>query len=134
MFEIEATIRVPEGGGRRAVVADDDPGRRAVLCDHLSRRGYAVFQALDGYEALSLIGAEAPALAVMQCHPVDGAADRAAALACLLYPRTRIILTAEEAVDCGSGPDGESPFTVLARPLDLALLDRCLDSMAPLQQ
>ncbi len=129
MFSIEADIRMPPPGGRRAVVADDDPDQRAALARHLEGRGYTVSEAADGFEALSLIGTESPCVALLRRPPAeedgDGNGDRAAALACLLYPRTRIILTA-------NAPDPaaeDSPFTVLPRPVDLDLLDRCLADM-----
>ncbi|MBP2294031.1 response regulator [Azospirillum rugosum] len=129
MFSIEADIRAPAPGGRRAVVADDDPDQRAALARHLAGRGYTVSEAADGFAALSLIGAESPCLALLRRPAAeddgDRGGDRAAALACLLYPRTRIILTA-------NAPDpavGDSPFLVLPRPVDLDLLDRCLDQI-----
>lgn len=126
MFSIEADIRAPAPGGRRAVVADDDPDQRAALARHLEGRGYTVSEAADGFAALSLIGAESPCLALLRRPPAEDDGDRAAALACLLYPRTRIILTA-------NAPDpaaGDSPFLVLPRPVDLELLDRCLADVA----
>ncbi|MCW2238305.1 response regulator [Azospirillum canadense] len=127
MFSIEADIWMPPPGGRRAVVADDDPDQRAALARHLAGRGYTVSEAVDGFEALSLIGTESPCVALLRRLPAedDSDGDRAAALACLLYPRTRIILTA-------NAPDPaaeDSPFTVLPRPVDLDQLDRCLAEM-----
>lgn len=130
MFSIDADIRPPGFGGRRAVIADDDLDQRAALARHLAERGFTVSEAADGFEALSIIGAESPSVALLRRRLVedDGGCDgdRAAALACMLYPRTRIILTAN---DPGLVPEN-SPFTVLPRPVDLALLDRCLDGLA----
>ncbi|HYG91720.1 MAG TPA: response regulator [Azospirillum sp.] len=126
MFSIEAKIRSPGLGGRLAVVADDDLEQRAALVQHLSGRGYTVAEANDGYEALSIIGSQAPLLALLRRRLVADDADRAAALARMLYPQTRIIITANH-------PElvpGEAPFTVLTRPVDLHLLDRCLEETA----
>lgn len=125
MFSIDARIRAPGTGGRLAVVADDDLEQRAALVRHLADRGYTVAEANDGYEALSIIGREAPLLALLRRRLVEDDADRAAALARMLYPQTRVIITANhpELV-----PD-EAPFTVLTRPVDLRLLDRCLDEV-----
>lgn len=124
MFSIEAQVRLPDGGPRRAVVADGDPDHRAHLARHLAARGFMVSEAGDGYEALSMIGTEAPLVALMPRGGSDDDDDggRAAALANMLYPHTRIILT----VASPDGPDADGPFLVLERPVDLSLLDQCL--------
>ncbi|MDQ2105912.1 response regulator [Azospirillum isscasi] len=124
-FSIDADIRPPGQGDRRAVVADDDPGQRDELARHLTARGFTVTKLSSGFEALTVIGAEGPAVALLRRHRPEDEADRAAALACMLYPRTRIILTA-------AAPDAQpdnSPVTVLTRPVDLDLLDRCLEGL-----
>lgn len=125
MFDIEARVRLPDSGGWRAVVADDDPSQRAALIAHLSNRGFSVCTAADGYDAIALIGAESPSLVLLHTEGEDGTGDRAAALASMLYPHTRIILTAARAA--AAADDG--PFPVLPRPVDLSLLDRCLDTI-----
>lgn len=136
MFSIEVDIRSPGTGGRRAVIADDDPDQRAALARHLAERGFAVSEVLNGFEALSVIGAEAPCVALMRRRMAEDDGERAAALASMLYPRTRIILTTNDPAlaQPGLAQPGltaeNSPFTVLARPVDLALLDRCLDGLA----
>jgi len=125
MFSIVAQIRSPVSGGWRAVVADDDPDQRAALVRHLAQRGFAVSEAMNGFEALSIIGKEAPSVALLRRRLVEDETDRAVALASMLYPRTRIILTANH-------PDllpEHSPFTVLTRPVDLNQLDRCLEEL-----
>ncbi|WP_448203666.1 response regulator [Azospirillum sp. sgz302134] len=124
MFSIKADIALPRSGGRRAVIADDDPAQRATLARHLAERGFAVSEAADGFTALSIIGEEAPAIALLH-RPDEEDGDRAAALASLLYPHTRIIMTVSQ-------PDvmpENSPFTLLTRPVDLRALDRCLDAL-----
>ncbi|KAA0686725.1 response regulator [Azospirillum brasilense] len=124
-FSIDANIRLPGQGDRHAVVADDDHAQRNALARHLAERGFTVSTVSGGFEALSLIGAEGPAVALLRRRMPEDEGDRAAALACMLYPHTRIILTA-------GAPDtqpGNSPVTVLTRPVDLALLDRCLDGL-----
>lgn len=127
MFDIEAQVRLPDGGQRRAVVADDDLDHRTRLARHLAVRGFVVTEAKDGYEALSMIGSEAPQVALIPCGDADDdGGGRAAALANMLYPQTRIILT----VASPEGLDPESPFLILRRPVDLALLDRCLSEIA----
>lgn len=47
------------------VVADDDPDIRRLIAFTLARRGYEVFEAGDGIEALELIRHHRPALAVL---------------------------------------------------------------------
>ncbi|KAA0683083.1 response regulator [Roseomonas genomospecies 6] len=139
-FSIDADIRPPGQGERRAVVADDDPGQRDALARHLTARGFTVSKVSSGFEALSVIGAEGPAVAMLRRRMPEDEGDRAAALACMLYPRTRIILTvgAPDAQPDNSQPDNSqpdnsqpdnSPVTVLTRPVDLNLLDRCLDGL-----
>lgn len=126
MFSIDAEIRMPAVGGRRAVVADDDLDQRAELARHLTARGFTVSEVADGFTALSVIGTEAPSVALLRRRLLEDEGDRAAALAALLYPRTRIILTASQ-------PDpaaADNPFTVLVRPVDLDALDLCLDGLA----
>lgn len=125
MFSIDAPIRSPGAGGRHAVIADDDPDQRAALARHLADRGFSVAEADDGYQALSIIGEQAPSVALLRRRLVEDDGDRAAALASMLYPHTRIILTANHP---DLVPDG-SPFTVLVRPVDMSQLDRCLDDL-----
>ena len=124
-FSIDADIRSPGQGGRRAVVADDDPGQRDALAGHLAARGFTVSTVSSGFEALNAIGAEGPAVALLRRRLPEDEGDRAAALACMLYPHTRIILTASQP---DAQPDN-SPVTVLAHPVDLTALDRCLDGL-----
>ena len=50
-FSIDADIRMPGYGGRRAVVADADRIQRAALAGHLSGRGFQVSQTDDALEA-----------------------------------------------------------------------------------
>jgi DNA-binding response OmpR family regulator len=129
VFSIDADIHAPDTGGRRALVADDDPTQREALIHHLTQRGYRVSQARDGMDALAIIGAEAPRIALLQRGPNDDAGERAAALAAMLYPHTRIIVTTNaDAPDDGALGDG--PFPVLRRPVNLDQLDRCLDALA----
>lgn len=126
-FSIDADIRPPHHrGGLRAVVADDDPGQRDELAGHLTARGFTVSKVCSGFEALNIIGAEDPAVALLRRHLPEDEGDRAAALACMLYPLTRIILIVSQP---DAQPDN-SPVTLLTRPVDLALLDRCLERLA----
>ncbi|RJF83181.1 response regulator [Azospirillum cavernae] len=129
MFSIDADIHAPDTGGRRALVADDDPAQRDALTRHLTQRGYRVSQARDGMDALTIIGTEAPRFALLQRAPNDDSGERAAALAAMLYPHTQIIVTANaDAPNDGALEDG--PFPVLRRPINLDQLDRCLDALA----
>lgn len=125
MFSIDADIHAPDTGGRRALVADDDPAQREALTRHLTQRGYRVSQARDGMDALTIIGAEAPQIALLQRAPNDDSGGRAAALATMLYPHTRIIVTANADDDA----PGNEAFPVLRRPVNLDQLDRCLDAL-----
>lgn len=124
MFSIDADIRSPGYGGRRAVVSDDDAGQREALTRHLVHRGFHVSQATGGLDALSIIGAEAPSVALLRSDHGDGDGERAAALAAMLYPQTRIIFTASVGL-----PDDGS-FPVLRRPVNMDQLDRCLDDLS----
>ncbi len=131
VFSIDADIQTPEPGGRRALVADDDPQQRATLIQHLTARGFRVSTASDGMNALTLIGSEAPSVALLQRHGADGSGERTAALAAMLYPHTRILVTASpdgvggETVGAAEG----EPFPVLRRPVNLDQLDRWLESL-----
>lgn len=127
MFSIDADIHAPDTGGRRALVADDDPAQRDALTRHLTQRGYRVSQARDGMDALTIIGTEAPQIALLQRAPNDDSGERAAALAAMLYPHTRIIVTAN--ADDDHDAPGDGPFPVLRRPVNLDQLDRCLDAL-----
>ncbi|PWC31024.1 response regulator [Azospirillum sp. TSO35-2] len=122
-FSIDADIRSPGYGGRRAVIADTDPTRREALASHLAGRGFQVSQTADALDALTLIGNEAPVVALLPLEREGDAGDRAAALAAMLYPQTRILMT-------GAACQDDGPFPVLPRPLDLAALDRWLDEAA----
>lgn len=125
MFSIEAQIRmaVPV---RLAVVADDDVEQRAAVTRQLEDLGFTVAQANDGYEALSIIGAREPGIVLLRRRAASDDGDRTAALARMLYPRTRIIMTSSTA-DAAPGDDA---FTVLILPADAGGLDRCLDAAA----
>ncbi|WP_377810073.1 hypothetical protein ABNQ38_21300 [Azospirillum sp. A29] len=50
-FSIDADIRMPGYGGRRAVIADADRVQREALAGHLSSRGFQVSQTDDALEA-----------------------------------------------------------------------------------
>ena len=118
-FSIDADIRMPGYGGRRAVIADADRIQREMLAGHLSGRGFQVSQTDDALEALTIIGAEAPLVALLPLGHEGDDGDRAAALAAMLYPQTRILMTGLRMPNL--------PFPVLPRPVDLTALDRWLD-------
>lgn len=131
MFSIDADIRSPGYGGRRAVVSDDDADQREALSRHLTKRGFQVSLAMGGLDALSIIGAEAPSVALLHSERDGDDGERTAALAAMLYPQTRIIVTASD----GAGiPEGtrvaDGWFPVLCRPVNLEQLDRCLDDLS----
>ncbi|WP_372397613.1 response regulator [Azospirillum sp. HJ39] len=121
-FSIDADIRTPGYGGRRAVVADADRVQREALAGHLSGRGFQVSQTANALEALAIIGAEAPVVALLPFDREGDEGDRAAALAAMLYPQTRILMTGRHM------PNG--PFPILPCPVDLTALDRWLDEVA----
>lgn len=127
MFTIDLPSNTPPP--RHAVVADADPAQRMALAGLLRRRGFTVAVAADAMTALTLMGEQDTALALMAR---DGA-EQAAALAVVLYPRTRILLTVPVAAAL---PGGDAPFPLL--PLDpdpdaLAdRLDRWLSRLIPL--
>ena len=118
-FSIDADIRMPGYGGRRAVVADADRIQREALAGHLAGRGFQVSQTDDALEALTIIGAEAPVVALLPLEQEGDEGDRAAALAAMLYPQTRILMTGRRLQN--------APFPILPRPVDLTALDRWLD-------
>lgn len=128
MFSIDADIRAPSPGGRHAVIADRDLEERAMLARHLQHRGFRVSEVRSGLDALTLIGNEAPSVAILSCHAPDEQDDdceRAVALVSMLYPRTRLILAAN---DPRLMP-ADAPFLILSRPVNLAQIDRCLDGL-----
>ena len=122
MFSIEARIGMASPA-RLAVVADTDAEQRAAVTRQLEDLGFTVAQAADGYEALSIIGERGPGLALLRRHADSDDGDRAAALARMLYPRTRIIMTTGAA---DAALPGDDAFTVLNLPADARGLDRCL--------
>lgn len=118
----------PTRRGRRALIVDRDSSHCAHLLTHLSNRGFTVLIAHGWFEALSLMGTDAPELAIFQRDGVDGECDRAVALAKMLHPETRIIQTWEDAPK--GEPSREPDVTpILARPVDTALFDCCLIDM-----
>lgn len=134
MFTIDLPPNTPPP--RHAVVADADPAQRMALAGLLRRRGFTVAVAADAMAALTLMGEQDTALALMAR---DGA-DQAAALAVVLYPRTRILLTVPVAAMGGTTPDaspgGDAPFPLLPLEPDpdalAARLDRWLSRLIPL--
>lgn len=125
MFSIDADIRSPGHGGRRALIVDVGYERRESLTCHLIRRGFHVSHAADAMDALSIIGAEAPNLALLRSEQDGDEGERTAALAAMLYPYTRIIVIAGEGSSLGLRRD-EGAFPILRHPMDL---DRCLDAL-----
>lgn len=126
MLDFEARIRADESGARHALVMDGEDAHRASVVALLSQRGFAVTEAADAHTALTVIGEAAPALALLQSGE---AGDRAAALATMLYPHTRIILTVASTDAVTGAGDADSPLPVLTRPVDPGALDRCLTGM-----
>ncbi len=134
MFDIAAIIRLPDGRCRQAVVADGDRGDRTELVDLLRRRGFDVIEVADGLEALDRIGNLAPQVALMRRDMPACDGERAALLARLLYPATRIILTTSRppAYTPAYTPDddpGAGIFPVLRHPFDPDQLDHCLGDL-----
>ncbi|CAO3416002.1 response regulator [Azospirillum doebereinerae] len=123
MFSIDAKIESPGHGGRRALVSDADADHREALSRHLAGRGFHVSHADGALDALAIMGTEAPNVALLHSEETGDDGDRAVALAAMLYPQTRIIVMA------ATGTAGDGAFPVLRRPVDLALLDRCLDEL-----
>lgn len=109
---------------RRALVADNDPGRRAYLVSALERRGFAVLATDQISEVLPMIRQHSPDVALIRHEEPDDEAERAAGLACMAHPMTRIILTADRGAMTGDMDDGAVP--VLLAPIDPQALDRCL--------
>lgn len=128
VFSIDADIQSPGYGGRRAVVSDEDADQREALSRHLTERGFHVSLAMGGLDALSIIGAEAPSVVLLHSERDGDDGERTAALAAMLYPQTRIIITASvDAPEDGRSPD--ELFPILRRPVNLDQLDRCLDGL-----
>ncbi len=125
MFSIDADIQPPGYGGRRALVSDQDDAQREALIHHLINRGFRVTQATGGLDALAVIGAEAPSVALLHSEGEGDEGERTVALAAMLYPQTRIIVT----VGADGGGDGSGAFPILRRPVNLDQLDRCLDDL-----
>ena len=122
MLSIEAQIRMA-APARLAVVADDDLEQRAAVTLQLEALGFTVAQADDGYEALSIIGQRDPRVVLLRRRADSDDGERAAALARMLYPHTRVIMTAGPA---DAAQPGDDAFTVLTLPADARGLDRCL--------
>lgn len=123
MFSIDVRIGLPWETLPRAVVADGDADQRRRLAHCLGERGFTVVQAPDGVTALAMMGERETVLALLRRRD-DG--ERAAALATMLYPRTRVLLTSRT-----PQPDGaEGAFPVLALPPDPDQLDRWLSGLA----
>ncbi|WP_431861805.1 response regulator [Azospirillum sp.] len=121
MFSIDVQVG-KSSPARLAVVADTDLEQRTAVSRQLEALGFTVAQASDGYEALSIIGEREPGIALLRSHAESDDGERIAALARMLYPRTRIIMTTGPA-DARTGDDA---FTVLTLPADARGLDRCL--------
>ncbi len=54
-----------DGSGARIIVAEDNPPMRKLVAQALQRKGFEVFEAPDGLEALKIIRAQAPDLAIL---------------------------------------------------------------------
>lgn len=128
MFSIDVPIAPRGFGGRRAVVADQDAEQRATLSRHLNDRGFQVSEAASPLDVLSIIGSQAPSVAFLSrgtANLEQEECERTVALASMLYPRTRIVLTADSPLLLQE----DGCFTVLTRPVRLDQLDRCLEEL-----
>ncbi|MGZ3601458.1 MAG: response regulator transcription factor, partial [Ktedonobacterales bacterium] len=59
------SLQVAEAPQRRVLVVDDEASVREVLTQYLALEGYAVYQAVDGAEALAIARAVPPDLVVL---------------------------------------------------------------------
>lgn len=123
IFSIETAIQAPAIGGTEAILVEDDEATRHALSRHLNERGFSVRVASDGFAALADIADRIPVVTIIR-HGLGGpdTFDRMLALAVMLYPRSRIILTssrADQISDC--------PYPVLSLPLDTNRFDRMLE-------
>ena len=55
--------------GERILFVDDEAQIRKLLSTYLTRQGYDVVTATDGYEALKSVRASAPALVILRFDP-----------------------------------------------------------------
>lgn len=62
---LPAELRSPQDRRCRVLVADDEPAIRQLICLHLKRAGYELFEARDGTEALALVRDRRPDLVIL---------------------------------------------------------------------
>ena len=111
---------------RTILVADDEGEIRAVLCEHLTRRGYEVLEASDGLETLWAITHKRPGMVLL-----DLAMPRLGGLEILPRIRAfdasiRVIVVTGHATDENIARAAVFGVPVLPKPLDLTALDKLL--------
>ena len=121
-FSIAVNIETPVGSGTEAILVEGDEGTRRPLTARLLSHGFAVRSVGSGLAALTEMADRLPALTIIR-HGTGGAEefDRVLALAVMLYPRSRIILSTtqpDEITDC--------PYPLLKLPTDAAAFDQLL--------
>ena len=111
------------------LLAEDSDTQRSLLAALLRQRGLGVLPAVDGAEALALLGREAPDLVITD-HEMPGARGIEVALAARrLHPSARVLITSASAD--GARAARRAGFDFMGKPIALAPLLAWVAANAP---
>jgi CheY-like chemotaxis protein len=116
----------PVGTAQRVVlVVEDEVVLRMAVSAHLRDAGFVVIEAVDGDEAVALLGANHAIRLVFSDIMMPGALDGDALAAWIgdRYPEVQVLLTS------GVGQRGTRPF--IAKPYSFLELQRRIEKMLP---
>jgi two-component system, cell cycle response regulator DivK len=121
-----------EGMPHRVVIADDQPEARLMLAHYLSQRGFAVYTAVDGLEAIDVAARVHPALVLMDLlmPRMDGWQAIRALRTSPMTQHIRIVVVA----GCSVPNSEQMAFQagcdeVLKKPIDFDRLDDILNRL-----
>ncbi len=115
--KIEVGVEVPDGGGRRILVVEDNDSVRRLTCRRLSEFGYQVTEAANAVEALEVLAQDPDFDLVFSDIVMPGGlsgVDLAREIA-HHFPHVHILLTTGYAEEMLHSPDEGWPMPALLR-------------------
>ena len=131
--EIAAALRgrlpPPRRGAGRVLVVDDEREVREILQEFLAEKGYDVRPAHDAAAAIAAVTAEPPDVVLLDIQmPGLGGVDALAAIRAVAPDVKVIMVSGTSSVDLAGRALAYGAFDYVAKPIDLAYLQRSLET------
>ena len=122
-------VAPPRRGAGRVLVVDDEREIREVLQEFLAEKGYDVRPAPDAAAAIAAVTAEPPDVVLLDIQmPGLGGIDALAAIRAVAPDVKVIMVSGTSSVDLASRALAYGAFDYVAKPIDLAYLQRSLET------